>query len=129
MVELDIAPEGLRSGVLGELLETRLGVTTTPAPGPASRTAPLEVRERPPPAVVIATRDRVDMLEHCLDSLRRLDEAPARVVVVDNHSTGPDTMALVERLGHPVRVVKGLAENVKITTPDDLRRARRAWGR
>jgi len=31
---------------------------------------------------------------------------------------------LVERLGHPVRVVRGLAANVKITTPDDLRRAR-----
>jgi len=26
-------------------------------------------------------------------------------------------------------VVPGLAENVKITTPDDLRRARRAWAR
>ena len=32
---------------------------------------------------------------------------------------------LVERLGHPVRVVPGLAENVKITTPADLRSARR----
>jgi 2-C-methyl-D-erythritol 4-phosphate cytidylyltransferase len=42
---------------------------------------------------------------------------------------GTDDAMLVERLGHPVRVVKGLAENVKITTPDDLRRARRAWGR
>jgi 2-C-methyl-D-erythritol 4-phosphate cytidylyltransferase len=32
---------------------------------------------------------------------------------------------LVERLGHPVRMVPGLADNVKITTADDLRRARR----
>ncbi|HKC84123.1 MAG TPA: 2-C-methyl-D-erythritol 4-phosphate cytidylyltransferase [bacterium] len=31
---------------------------------------------------------------------------------------------LVERLGQDVRVVPGLAENVKITTPADLRRAR-----
>jgi 2-C-methyl-D-erythritol 4-phosphate cytidylyltransferase len=31
---------------------------------------------------------------------------------------------LVERLGHRVRVVPGLAGNVKITTPEDLRRAR-----
>jgi 2-C-methyl-D-erythritol 4-phosphate cytidylyltransferase len=30
----------------------------------------------------------------------------------------------VERLGHPVRVVPGLVGNVKITTPEDLRRAR-----
>lgn len=42
---------------------------------------------------------------------------------------GTDDAMLVERLGHPVRVVRGLAENVKITTPDDLRRARRAWAR
>ena len=32
-----------------------------------------------------------------------------------------DDAALVERLGHPVRVVHGDAANVKITTPDDLR--------
>jgi len=38
--------------------------------------------------------------------------------------TGTDDAMLVERLGHRVRVVPGLAANVKITTPDDLRRAR-----
>jgi 2-C-methyl-D-erythritol 4-phosphate cytidylyltransferase len=37
---------------------------------------------------------------------------------------GTDDATLVERLGHPVRVVPGLAGNVKITTPEDLRRAR-----
>jgi 2-C-methyl-D-erythritol 4-phosphate cytidylyltransferase len=42
---------------------------------------------------------------------------------------GTDDAMLVERLGHQVRVVRGLVENVKITTPEDLRRARRAWGR
>jgi 2-C-methyl-D-erythritol 4-phosphate cytidylyltransferase len=38
---------------------------------------------------------------------------------------GTDDAMLVERLGHAVRVVPGLAENVKITTPADLRAARR----
>jgi 2-C-methyl-D-erythritol 4-phosphate cytidylyltransferase len=37
-----------------------------------------------------------------------------------------DDAMLVERLGHPVRVVPGSAANVKITTPEDLRRARAA---
>ena len=37
---------------------------------------------------------------------------------------GTDDAMLVERLGHRVRVVPGLARNVKITTPDDLRQAR-----
>jgi len=35
-----------------------------------------------------------------------------------------DDAMLVERLGQPVRVVAGLAANVKITTPEDLRHAR-----
>jgi 2-C-methyl-D-erythritol 4-phosphate cytidylyltransferase len=35
-----------------------------------------------------------------------------------------DDAMLVEWLGQPVRVVTGLAGNVKITTPEDLRRAR-----
>jgi 2-C-methyl-D-erythritol 4-phosphate cytidylyltransferase len=42
---------------------------------------------------------------------------------------GTDESMLVERLGHRVRVVPGLAENVKITTPADLRRARRRAAR
>jgi 2-C-methyl-D-erythritol 4-phosphate cytidylyltransferase len=36
-----------------------------------------------------------------------------------------DDAMLVERLGQSVQVVPGLAGNVKITTPEDLRRARR----
>jgi 2-C-methyl-D-erythritol 4-phosphate cytidylyltransferase len=39
-------------------------------------------------------------------------------------ATATDDAMLVERLGHAVHVVPGLAGNVKITTPDDLRRAR-----
>ena len=38
---------------------------------------------------------------------------------------GTDEAMLVERLGHRVRMVPGLVDNVKITTADDLRRARR----
>ncbi|QSX08159.1 2-C-methyl-D-erythritol 4-phosphate cytidylyltransferase [Alkalibacter rhizosphaerae] len=33
---------------------------------------------------------------------------------------GTDDAMLVERLGHPVKVVKGHYENIKITTPEDL---------
>jgi 2-C-methyl-D-erythritol 4-phosphate cytidylyltransferase len=41
---------------------------------------------------------------------------------------GTDDAMLVERLGMPVAMVPGLAQNLKITTPDDLRTAR-AWAR
>jgi 2-C-methyl-D-erythritol 4-phosphate cytidylyltransferase len=40
-------------------------------------------------------------------------------------TVGTDDAALVERLGHAVKVVRGLESNLKITTPEDLRRARR----
>lgn len=33
---------------------------------------------------------------------------------------GTDDAVLVERLGHPVRVIPGRAQNLKVTTPEDL---------
>jgi 2-C-methyl-D-erythritol 4-phosphate cytidylyltransferase len=57
------------------------------------------------------------------DLLREAHEKARRDGVV-----GTDDAVLVERLGHPVRVVRGLVENVKITTPADLRRARSLAG-
>ena len=42
---------------------------------------------------------------------------------------GTDDAALVERLGHPDKVIRGLEGNLKITTPEDLRRARRMAAR
>jgi 2-C-methyl-D-erythritol 4-phosphate cytidylyltransferase len=55
------------------------------------------------------------------DLLRGAHEKARRDGVV-----GTDDAALVERLGHhPVKVVRGLEGNLKITTPEDLRRARR----
>jgi 2-C-methyl-D-erythritol 4-phosphate cytidylyltransferase len=58
------------------------------------------------------------------DLLREAHEKARRDGVV-----GTDDAMLVERLGHPVRVVRGLVENVKITTPADLRWARSLAGR
>jgi 2-C-methyl-D-erythritol 4-phosphate cytidylyltransferase len=55
---------------------------------------------------------RADILREAHDKARR-----------DGVAATDDAM-LVERLGHRVRVVPGLADNVKITTPEDLRRAR-----
>jgi 2-C-methyl-D-erythritol 4-phosphate cytidylyltransferase len=40
---------------------------------------------------------------------------------------GTDDAVLVEKLGARVKAVTGLPENIKITTPEDLARARRAF--
>ena len=58
------------------------------------------------------------------DLLREAHEKARRDGVV-----GTDDAALVERLGHVVKVVRGLEANLKITTPEDLRRARRLAAR
>lgn len=55
---------------------------------------------------------RADLLREAHDKARR------------DGFIGTDDAMLVERLGQSVQVVPGLAENVKITTPMDLRRAR-----
>ena len=57
---------------------------------------------------------RADLLREAHDKARR------------DGVTGTDDAMLVERLGHPVRVVEGSVDNVKITTPADLLRARRS---
>ena len=36
------------------------------------------------------------------------------------HFYGTDDASLVERLGIPVKVIRGNHENIKITTPEDL---------
>lgn len=56
---------------------------------------------------------RADLLREAHDKARR------------DGAVGTDDAMLVERLGHPVRVVPGLADNVKITTRGDLPRVRR----
>jgi 2-C-methyl-D-erythritol 4-phosphate cytidylyltransferase len=50
-----------------------------------------------------------------------LREAHARAL--SDGFRGTDDSVLVERLGHPVRLVPGAPENLKITTPADLARA------
>ena len=50
-----------------------------------------------------------------------LREAHERALAEGFRST--DDCALVERIGHPVQVVAGSADNLKITTPEDLARA------
>ena len=53
----------------------------------------------PTVSVVIATRDRAELLERCVRSLRACTDYPAlEIVLVDNGSTEPDALALLDRL-------------------------------
>jgi glycosyltransferase involved in cell wall biosynthesis len=105
VLELTLGVRGLSSDEYAAEIERALGVTITPAPqldppstnGNGHAANPV-VRERPGVAVVIATRDRVESLARCLESVRRLDHAAAQIIVVDNASPGRATAELVERL-------------------------------
>lgn len=44
----------------------------------------------------------------------------AHLQAIEDDFIGTDDSMLVERLGHPVKIVKGHYENLKITTPEDL---------
>ena len=101
-------------------------VTAAVSHGAAVCALPIaETVKRVRDGVVETTLDRVDLWAVQTPQafraalLREAHEKARRDGVM-----GTDDAVLVERLGHPVRVVPGLADNVKITTPDDLRRAR-----
>jgi 2-C-methyl-D-erythritol 4-phosphate cytidylyltransferase/2-C-methyl-D-erythritol 2,4-cyclodiphosphate synthase len=59
----------------------------------------------------------------------RRDVVAALLPVMTSPIDVTDEASLAERLGHRVQVVEGDADNVKITTEEDLVRARRALGR
>jgi GT2 family glycosyltransferase len=104
VLDLALGPDGLPAEELAAAIERALGVTVPirPAAPRMGRIEPpvtaVRVRERDRAAVVIATRDRVDTLRRCLESLRRMDHPADQIVVVDNRSTGRDTAALVASL-------------------------------
>jgi 2-C-methyl-D-erythritol 4-phosphate cytidylyltransferase len=56
------------------------------------------------------------------DLIRQAHENARQAAIVET-----DDAALIERMGHPVRIVPGTLTNIKITTPDDLIIAEAIW--
>ena len=128
-VEIIVVHDAVRPMITRRLVDTV--VRAAAAEGAAICALPLtETVKRVRAERVEATLDRSELWAvqtpqaFRADLLREAHEKARRDGVV-----GTDDAMLVERLGHPVRVVRGLAENVKITTPADLRRARLLTGR
>ncbi len=95
VLELAFGPEGLSAAQMEREITGTLGIAL---PDPDATGAPgiAIVHERPRTAVVIATRDRPESLARCLESLRDLDHPADEIVVVDNASSGRETVELVE---------------------------------
>jgi GT2 family glycosyltransferase len=63
----------------------------------------LDVAGEPEVAIVIPTRDRVDLLRQCIDSIESLSTYPNwSITIVDNDSVDPETLAYLEQTPHRV---------------------------
>ena len=121
---LIVVHDAVRPFITRALIDRVIGAAR--ASGAAICALPIaETVKRVRDSVVEATVDRAGLWAvqtpqaFRADLLREAHEKARRDAFV-----GTDESMLVERLGHPVTVVAGLTDNVKITTPDDLRRAR-----
>lgn len=68
-------------------------------PRPRLPLAPLFIaRDLPPLSVIIPTRNRVDLLRVCLDGVAAADYPDVEVIIVDNDSDDPETLAYLAAL-------------------------------
>lgn len=112
----------LSADLLRWLLEAAKDGTGVIAAMPLKDT-PKEIRED---GTIVSTPDRARLV------LAQTPQVFSRKVLMEAHQKayadgvlGTDDSALVERLGHPVRMIEGNWDNIKITTPEDLRWAER----
>lgn len=90
-------------------LRDRLGedwqVGLANAPTAYRCTPPLE--SFPLVSIIIPTRDRVDLLQQCIDSLVRTTYPAFEILIIDNDSSDPETLEWLEAFdnGHDHRVV------------------------
>tara|TARA_A100001391_G_scaffold205189_1_gene204034 strand:+ start:1037 stop:2659 length:1623 start_codon:yes stop_codon:yes gene_type:complete len=56
------------------------------------------VRDLPPISVIVPTRNRVDLLRTCLDGVAEADYPHVEVIIIDNDSDDPDTLAYLAAL-------------------------------
>jgi len=123
-VELVVVHDAVRPFITGALIDSVLAAARDH--GAAICALPInETVKRVSEEFVVETEDRSSLWAVQTPQafraalLREAHEKASRDGIV-----GTDDAMLVERLGHRVRVVPGHANNIKITTPADLRRAR-----
>ena len=122
---LVVVHDGVRPFITGRLV--RDVVVAAERFGAASCGLPVgETVKRAREGFVEATLDRDGLwLVQTPQAFRRTLLGEAHEKARRDGFLGTDDAVLVERLGAPVRMVRGLAENLKITTPEDRVRARR----
>lgn len=64
----------------------------------AANVAPFQARDLPPVTVIVPTRNRLDLLQTCLQGLAATDYPDIEVIVVDNDSDDPATLDFLAQL-------------------------------
>ena len=68
-------------------------------PAPRLPLAPIAIaRDLPPVSVIVPTRNRVDLLRTCLDGVAAADYPDVEIIVIDNDSDDPETLAYLAAL-------------------------------
>lgn len=71
---------------------------TRPAPRPVARLSPAAPNTLPPASVIIPTRNQLALLRTCLAGLETTDYPDIEVIIVDNDSDDPATLAYLAAL-------------------------------
>jgi GT2 family glycosyltransferase len=95
--EKSYAEDAGRRALQDHIARTGIDAVLESVPGGHYRVRRNVPRPEPSVAIVIPTRDRVALVRQCVESIRRLTTYPDyRVVVVDNQSREPKTLAWFE---------------------------------
>jgi GT2 family glycosyltransferase len=104
-------PEAITAGAraLSDAIKRRgLDATVETAPGGARYRVKYRIREPKKISVLIPTRDRLELLSRCVESLvAHTDWASCEIVIVDNGSTDPATLRYLAQTKHKVLKYEG----------------------
>jgi GT2 family glycosyltransferase len=102
----DYAADNARKAVTDHLDRQGIAATVVPAPIPAYHRVHYPLPwPRPLVSLIVPTRDRVKLLQVCIDGLLRETDYPdLEVIIVDNDSVEPETHAYFRELASEKRV-------------------------
>ncbi|HMG06508.1 MAG TPA: glycosyltransferase family 2 protein, partial [Chthoniobacterales bacterium] len=96
------AKEAARRAIGGHLQRSGIAARVEPCPENAeSHRVTYEIPDHPPPlvSIVIPTRDRVELLQQCLTSIRERTDYPSiELIIVDNSSTETATLKFLQEI-------------------------------
>ena len=103
----DYAHEAGRKAVAEALHRRGIAGTIEEGIGPGRYIVRYQVRGDPLVSVIIPTKDQVQLLQRCIESIeRRTNYRHYELIIIDNNSSEPETLGYLESLATKCRVLK-----------------------